>query len=240
MLNANQLGAAMYYDSEVIGYLQANKILALKLDQAFTGVGKAVSNQIEMIGSGAQRMLYYTSCFTDEYQDVCQKQKTEDIRFAKGVYHLLEHSDVVYDMLKIYFEEIFKNKTSDHLEHIKQILMSVNVHIAASSLTKAGFALAVATSVAAGMNLSLYMSALVGGRSTKIFVGASLYGIVQKAADGANRLHYIYPAYYSALYTQELEMMYFLIEPLFERAEAFEAQWASDGDIANIITRMVR
>lgn len=162
----------MYYDSEVIRYLQANKILALKLDQAFTGVGKAVSNQIEMIGSGAQRMLYYTSCFTDEYQDVCQKQKTEDIRFAKGVYHLLEHSDVVYDMLKIYFEEIFKNKTSDHLEHIKQILMSVNVHIAASSLTKAGFALAVAASVAAGMNLSLYMSALVGGRSTKIFVGA--------------------------------------------------------------------
>ncbi len=35
-------------------------------------------------------------------------------------------------------------------------------------------------------------------------------------------------------------MMYFLIEPLFERAEAFNAQWVSDGEIADIITRMIR
>ena len=35
-------------------------------------------------------------------------------------------------------------------------------------------------------------------------------------------------------------MMYFLIEPLFERAEAFKAQWVSDGEIAEIITRMIR
>lgn len=65
----------MYYNNEVISYLQANKILALKLDHALTGVGNAVSNQIETIGAGATRALYYTSCFTDEYQDVCQAQK---------------------------------------------------------------------------------------------------------------------------------------------------------------------
>lgn len=57
----------MFYRNEVISYLQTNKILALKLDRALTGVGKAVSNQIESIGAGAMRMLYYTSCFTDEY-----------------------------------------------------------------------------------------------------------------------------------------------------------------------------
>lgn len=65
----------MYCGNEVISYLQSNKILALKLDHALTGVGKAVSNQIETIGAGARRALYYTSCFTDEYQDVCQQQK---------------------------------------------------------------------------------------------------------------------------------------------------------------------
>ncbi|MCS3601987.1 hypothetical protein M2371_001173 [Buttiauxella sp. BIGb0471] len=74
----------MYYRNEVISYLQTNKILVLKLDHALTGVGKAVSNQIETIGTGATRTLYYTSCFTNEYQDVCQKQKTEDIRFTWG------------------------------------------------------------------------------------------------------------------------------------------------------------
>lgn len=229
----------MYYKNEVISYLQANNILALKLDHALTGVGKAVSNQIETIGTGATRALYYTSCFTDEYQDVCQRQKSEDIRFAKGVYHIIWHREVVYEMLKIYFEEVFRHKTSDQLEHIKQLLMAVNIHIAASSLTNAGFALATASFVAAGMSLSLELSVLTG-RSAGGFVGIiGVYGVVQKAADSASRLHITYPDYYSALYAQELEMMYFLIEPLFERAGAFKAQWGSDGEIADIIRRLI-
>ena len=58
-------------------------------------------------------------------------------------------------MLKIYFEEIFRYKTSNQIAHIKKILMAVNIHIAASSLTNAGFALATAASVGVGLNLSL-------------------------------------------------------------------------------------
>lgn len=230
----------MFYRNEVISYLQTNKILALKLDRALTGVEKAVSNQIESIGAGAMRMLYYTSCFTDEYQDVCQQQKNEDLRFKQGVIYLLRHGNLVYDLLKIYFEQIFKFKTNDQLEYIKKKLMAVNIHIAASSLTSAGFALATASFVAAGMNLSLELSALAGRRAGGVVGVIGLYGVVQKAADSARRLHITCPAYYSALYAQELEMMYFLIEPLFERAEAFNAQWVSDGEIADIITRMIR
>lgn len=230
----------MNNDNEVISYLQANKILALKLNHALTGVGKAVSNQLETIGAGATRALYYTSCFTDEYQDVCQQQKTEDIRFAKAVYHILRREDVVYEMLKIYFEEVFRQKTSAQIDHIKKMLMAVNIHIAASSFTNAGFALAASSSVAAGMNLSLEISALVGNWASRGIASVGIYGVVQKAADSAHRLHFTYPAYYAALYAQELEMMYFLIQPLFERAEALKAQWASDSGIAAIITRMIR
>ncbi|MNG66413.1 hypothetical protein D3C79_246990 [compost metagenome] len=229
----------MYYSNEVISYLQANKILALKLDHALTGVGKAVSNQIETIGAGATRALYYTSCFTDEYQDVCQQLKTEDIRFKNGVIYLLRHGNVAYDMLKTYFEEILKYKTPDQLEHIKKILMAVNVYIAASSLTNTGFALAVASAVTIGMNLSLDMSALAGGWASRGIAAVGIYGVIQKAADSARHLCFTHPAYYSALYAQELEMMYFLVKPLFERAGAFK-QPTSDEDIADIITRMIR
>lgn len=229
----------MYYSNEIVRYLQSNKILALKLDHALTGVEKAVSNQIDTIGVGARRALYYTSCFTDEYQDVCQQQKTEDIRFKNGVIYLIQHGNIAYDMLKIYFEEIFKYKTSDQIEHIKQMLMAVNVHIAASSLTSAGFALAVASAVTLGMNLSLDMSALVGGRTAGFLAGVAAYGVIQKAADSARRLIYTYPAYYAALYAQELEMMYFLVEPVFERASVFK-QSTSDEGIADTIIRMIR
>jgi hypothetical protein len=91
------------------------------------------------------------SCFTDEYNDVCQQQKTEDLRFRNAVIRIIRHSDVVYEMLGIYFEEIFKYKTNAQLEHIKKALMAVNVHIAASTLTGAGYALTAATSVRIGL-----------------------------------------------------------------------------------------
>lgn len=229
----------MNYNNDIISYLQSNNILALKLDRALTGVREMVSRQIETIGAGAKRALYYTSCFTDDYQDVCRNQKNEDIRFKNGVVHVFQKNDVAYEMLRIYFEQIFQYKTSEQLENIKRKLMVVNVHIAASSLTNAGFALAVAYSVAIGMNLSLEMSALVGGKAGGIVAAAGIYGVIQKAADSAQRLKYVYPAYYAALYSRELEMMYFLVEPLFERAGAFSHS-TSDSDIADIITKMIR
>ncbi|BDH45869.1 hypothetical protein TUM12370_19130 [Salmonella enterica subsp. enterica serovar Choleraesuis] len=230
----------MYYNNEIISYLQTNEILALKFEHALTSVSKTMVNQLEMIDAGAKRALYYTSCFTDEYQDVCKKQKNEDIRFKNAVIYLLRNGNITHDMLKIYFEGIFKYRTSEQLEHIKQMLMAVNIHIAASSLTNAGFALATASFVAVGMNMSLKLSALVGRRVGGVAGTIGMYGVVQKASDSAHRLHIAYPAYYSALYAQELEMMFFLIEPLFERAEAHKAQWASDDGIADIITRMIR
>lgn len=230
----------MYGNDEIISHLQAHKILALKLDHALTGVREAVSNQIETIGAGAQRALYYTSCFTDEYQDVCQKQKTEDIRFRDAVYKIVRHVDVAYDMLRIYFEEIFKYKISDQLEHIKQQLMAVNVHIAASSLTSVGFMLAVASAVRIGLNLSLGISALAGTWASRGIVVVGVYGVVQKAADSAYRLHIQFPAYYAALYAQGLEMLYFLIEPVFQKAGAIKAQWASNQDMIGIIIRMIQ
>ncbi|MGK3141670.1 hypothetical protein [Pantoea sp. C2G6] len=229
----------MYYRDEVIRYLQACHILALKLDHALSGVADAVSNQIDTLGAGAKRALYYTSCFTDAYQEVCQQQKIEDIRFKNGVIHLLQHDSVVFDMLRLYFAEILRYKTSDQLEQIKRKLMTVNIHIAASSLTSAGFTLAIASAIAIGLNLNLQMTALLGQRTAGILTGISVYGVIQKAADSAHRLHSLYPAYYTALYAQQLEMMYFLVEPLFERANAFRPPLSNDR-IADIITRMIR
>jgi len=230
----------MYNNNEVISYLQANRILAANLDHAVYAVNQQIRGQIDTLGKGATRLLFYTSCFTDEYNDVCMQQKREDLRFRNAVIRIIQHEDVVYEMLRIYFDEIFKHKANEQLEHIKKALMAVNVHIAATTLTSAGYALAVATSVRIGLNLSMQLSALAG-RAVGTAAGVvATYGLVQKAADSAHRLHVQYPAYYSALYMQQLEMIYFLIEPVFERAGAYEAQWSSDASLANIITQMIR
>ncbi|HGU9819157.1 hypothetical protein MX657_02875 [Enterobacter chuandaensis] len=229
----------MYGNNEIIRYLQANKILALKLDHAVTAVGQQVKKQVDTIGNGATRLLYYTSCFTDEYYDVCQRQQIEDIRFRDAVYQVVNGIDVVYNMLRIYFEEIFRYKTSDQLEYIKQHLMAVNVHVASVTLTGAGFTFAVATCVRLGLNISLELSALAGTWASRGIALIGVYGVVQKAADSAHRLHVEFPALYAAFYAQGLEMLYFIIEPVFKRSHAVDAQWASDSDIADIISRMI-
>ena len=229
----------MYDKNGLIDYLQANNILALKIDHAVTGVANAISNQVTMTGAGAKRALYYASCFTDEYQDVCKNQKNEDFRFSLSVVRLLQHGDIAYEMLKIYFEEVFKHKTDKQLEYIKKLLFLVNIHIASSSLTNTGFALATASVVSAGLSISLEISALIGRRAGHLTGAMGIYGVVQKAAEYANRLKFMYPAYYTALYQQDLEMMYFLIAPVLENAGAMKAQMVSDATLADIIARMV-
>lgn len=229
----------MYGNDQIITYLQNNRVLAMKLDHATIGVGQLINDQIQSIGAGANRVINYLSCFTDEYYDVCQKQGKEDARFKDAVFKILQGKDVVYEMLKVYFDEVLKHKTNDQLEHIKQWLMEANVHIAASSLTKAGFAMAVASSVRIGLNVSMELSALAGKRAGGLVGALGVYGVIQKAADSAHRLHFQFPAYYAALYSEGLEMLYFLIEPTFIKAHAAEAQWASDRDVIGIIKRMM-
>ncbi|MEW5561265.1 hypothetical protein AB1287_13615 [Enterobacter asburiae] len=230
----------MHQNSAIISYLQANNILSKKLDRAASAVRKEVMEQVKNAEQGATRALNYLSCFTDEYHDVCKKQGREDARFFNGVVRLLRREDIVGEMLRIYFDEVFRYRTTEQLEYIKQWLLAGSVHIASSSLTKEGFAFATAALVKGGLNLSMQISALASDSVRVAVLGASLYGVVQKAADSAYRLHIQFPAYYAALYTHELEMMYFLIEPVLQRAGALEGQFTSDSSLVDIIRRMIQ
>ncbi|MEZ6877042.1 hypothetical protein [Enterobacter sp. KBR-315C3_2022] len=73
----------MYHSEDVIRQLQSQNVLAMKLDRAVRAVGEEVKQHVSNIGAGAQHLLYYTSCLTDEYYDVCTKQHLEDSRFER-------------------------------------------------------------------------------------------------------------------------------------------------------------
>ena len=79
----------------------------------------------------------------------------------------------------------------------------MNVHIAARPLTGAGYALAVASSVRIGLNLTMQPSALTGRAAGTEAGVVAAYGLVQKAANSARRLDVQYPACYPALYMQQ-------------------------------------
>ncbi|PLR45213.1 hypothetical protein [Chimaeribacter arupi] len=230
----------MYHSSDVIRQMQARKIISQKLDNAFTGVWNQVQNQIGMIGDGSKRLFYYTSCFTQDYQDVCVNQKMEDIRFRKGVYHLIKNRNSISEMVRLYIELLLKNRTPMQLDHIKRLLMKANIHIAASTLTTQTFALGVTMTVCLGLDVRLPVSRGIGGFAGAAAGGLGIYGIIQGAADSARRLQILCPKYYSLLYMYELEMMYFLLEPFFMRSGALELQDLADNNVADAIINLVR
>lgn len=232
----------MYHSEEIIRQLQSQKVLAMKLDQAVRAVGEEVKSNLSNIGTGAKRLLYYTSCFTDEYYDVCTRQNLEDARFRKGIFHLVSRWNIVFDLINTYVEELVKNYSPEELSAIKHALMRANVHISTSTLTSYSFSAGVASTICLYVTLPPSGLKVISGLTGAAIGGLGIYGIVQKAADSAHRLQVMYPAYYQALYLRELEMMYFLVEPAFMRAGVLTPQWTdgqSPSDAADTILKLM-
>lgn len=230
----------MYYSEAIMSKMASDKILSLKLESALSGVKEQVFEQANRIQDGATRMVYYTSCFTDNYQDVCTKLKEEDVRFFEGLYQLFKDRKIISELILIYVELLLKNKNQQQLESIKNFLTRMNVNISVSSLSTQSFALAVTMSICLGSNMSAGIVRKVGNVSGLAGMALGSYGYIQQAADSAERLLAMSPAYHLALYMRKLEMMYFLVEPMFIKARVFISNIHSENDIANAIASLVR
>ncbi|ROR10004.1 hypothetical protein [Erwinia sp. JUb26] len=230
----------MYYSDAIVSKMISDDILAKKLDNALVGVKDQVFEQAARIQDGTTRMAYYLSCFTDNYHDVCSKLKKEDVRFFEAFYHLVKYRRMISELIQIYIELILKNRIPQQLEHIKRLLMKVNVNISSSSLTTQSFALGVTSAICLGSNVSDGIVRKMSKVSGLSVAAVNFYGYIQQAAESAERLQIMHPGYYQELYVRKLEMMYFLVEPVFMKAHFFMANLSSDDDIANAIFRMTR
>ncbi|ROP58043.1 hypothetical protein EDF81_3199 [Enterobacter sp. BIGb0383] len=224
----------MYHSDLIIDGIQADKLMALQLEKVLSGVKNQVVEQASKMGDGATRLLYYTSCFTDNYQDVCAKLKEQDLRFLEGVVELVKNRDIIYRMIHIYFEEIFRFKTREQIEAIKSRLLKAGIVISASALNNQAFVIGITTTVCLGISFNSSIVKWAGKATTLAVTGIGLYGVVQRAAESSERLKLLAPMYYHALYVQKLDMMYFLVEPVFMKARAFEH------DIVSTIINMVK
>ncbi|MDI9221316.1 hypothetical protein QMZ30_10420 [Pantoea sp. EA-12] len=224
----------MYHSDSILTGIKADELMASQLEKALLGVKDQALLQASKIGDGATRLMYYTSCFTDNYQDVCAKLKEEDLRFLDGISEVVKRRDIIYRLVYIYFEEIFRFKTREQLAAIKSGLLKAGVIISASTLNNQAFVIGITTIVCLGISFNSSIVAWTGKAAALTVTGLGLYGIVQQAADSAERLRLQAPIYYHALHMQRLEMMYFLVEPTFMKARAF------DGDITDVIINMVK
>ncbi|MBD9662043.1 MULTISPECIES: hypothetical protein [Pantoea] len=224
----------MYHSDLILKGIKADELMASQLEKALIGVKDQVLQQASKIGDGATRLVYYTSCFTDNYQDVCAKLKEEDLRFLDGIAEVVKRRDIIFRLVHIYFEGIFRFKTREQLSAINSGLLKAGVIISSNTLNNQTFVIGITTAVCLGIGFNSSIVAWTGKTAALTVTGLGLYGIVQQAADSAERLRLQAPMYYQALHMQRLEMMYFLVEPTFMKAQAFES------DITNAIINMVK
>jgi hypothetical protein len=195
--------------------------------------------QAELIYSGMERLIWYSSCLTDNYQDVCDNLQTEDARFALQLASLTKHPDVITTMVKMYVDYFLQSVSEDRIPRIQQILVKMGANFASATLTNYAFSSALTTAICYSFSMRVSVTSRLGKiASTAVFLMGA-YGRVQTAASAAGRLKSSDPAYYELLYISNLEMFYFLIEPVVDRNKGFRPQLESDAAIASAIMRLV-
>lgn len=204
----------MFSNSDLITKMQADNLLAVRLEKALGGVKDSVLDQARRMQLGARRLAYYTSCFTDNYQDVCTAQKTEDVRFLEGLTQLVKQHNVATRMFEIYLNQLLQGLTSERIGRIQKILIGKGATIASGAMTNQALAYAIVASVSYKFGLRIGVNTKLAKISVAAVTIVSYYGYVQEAAEAANRLRLGHQGYYYALYAEKLEMLYFIIEPV--------------------------
>lgn len=239
-----QQGQAMYYSKSIIEKIGSDKELAFRLDRAVAGVRDGAIEYLNNLGDATTRLLYYTSCFMDNYQDVCKRLGYEDLRFLAGVAQLVKHRDVIFRMVRIYIETMLHKKSNSQRKSILERIIPFTTNYSVKQVSKNGLIYAVTSYICYGNNMNAAVQSAfvkkIGWGTGGVISVLNLYAIVQHAADSANTLKKFQPLFYHALYVEKLEMMYFLIEPVIMKTGYINLNTASDGEIADALNKMMR
>jgi len=175
----------MYYSKSIIEKIGSDKELALRLDRAVAGVRDGAIEYLNNLGDATTRLLYYTSCFTDNYQDVCKRLGYEDLSFLEGVAQLVKHRDVIFRMVRIYIETMLHNKFNSQRKNILERIIPFTTNYSVKQVSKNGLIYAVTSYICYGNNMnaavqSAFMKKIGWGTGGVISV-LNLYAIVQHA-----------------------------------------------------------
>ena len=224
------------FKTQIIDKIQSDKSLALRLDEALNGVGQEIAQQTQRIGDGITRLSWYVSCLTENYQDVCSRLKDEDVRFILGIEQLIKRRDIIYDMIKIYIDNLFSRCSSKDIQKINDLLLSAGVRISSTQFTNFSYAFTITHMIQ--FNFNLRASYIWKANLSGVMLLGN-YGLVQEASDAANRLKAYNYMYYTFLRREKLEMMYFLVEPLI-RSTYYNLSPITNEEIASILKRLMR
>lgn len=208
--------------------IRSDRMTAVRLEKAMSGVEGETRKTLKNIASGAERLSWYTSCLTLSYQDVCRELASEDSRLVKAIWNALERPDVIKDMLIIYLSyELLKMRKDEGKNKIStsEKILKTNSRVGKilSDHVNKKLATETAASILSAMvinsrNFKTTAFSAINRYSIWVVRIANVYGYAQTASDSARKLKYWHPEYYNLLYKNEIEMLYFIIEPGIQKA----------------------
>ncbi|MGP3591276.1 hypothetical protein [Vagococcus sp. WN89Y] len=143
-------------------------------------------------------------------------------------------------MLEIYINYMLENLSDQRIRNITLILSKVSATFTSATLTKLSLSYSISAAASSSLGLRVAIeSALTTWATRGVFV-AGVYGYVQIASKAAERLLHKHSRYYRDLYNQDLEMLYFLIEPIINRVDVYNQFAKTDQDIASDILRITK
>jgi hypothetical protein len=230
-----------YSNYYIINWMEADKELAIRLEHALKGVKDEVLEKGQQLSDAFTRATWYTSCLTENYQDVCSKLSNEDVRFAKGLVELVKRKDIIFFLIRLYVETYLKSASEDKIKNIARELSKMGSHAANGVLSSRALTFAVAQAIAHSFSLTSHFARnkIRSGAQYALW-GLTVYSFATEAAKKAEELHKYQPAYYYALYSLNLEMMYFLVEPVLSRNNHFRTFGKSNKELAEGLYRLMK
>lgn len=198
--------------------MQSNKQLAIALTNSLRDMHEDHMATLEKVKQGTQRLISYGACLMPDeyYRNACRDTWREDKRLVLALGEIYNRKDVTLDMVEIYFRKTLnrlgEQKSKDLITNIHNLLGKAAEHASAKA-SKLALSFTLANLIINSRDFKQNHIRLVNSFSTWFVNGATLYSKAQVAASAANRLKFQDPQYYQALYKENIEMLYFLIEP---------------------------
>lgn len=198
--------------------MQANRQLAIALTNSLNDIYSDQISTIENLKLGGQRLINYGSCLVpnEYYRSSCRDTWKEDRRLVISLSEIYKRNDVTLDMVEIYFRKILTRlgdeKSNNLVSHIQKLLGKA-VEYASVKANKLALSFTIANLVLGSADFKKKHIKIINSFSTWFVNATTLYAKAQIAASAADRLKFQDASYYQALYKENLEMLYFLIEP---------------------------
>lgn len=198
--------------------MQSKKQLAISLTNSLRSVHDNLISTINGVKTGGQRLINYGSCLVPDeyYRSTCRDMIREDERLLLAVGEIYRRQDVAADMVSIYFKKTLNkidNNKTDELASFLHQKMGLIANKAAGKVSKMALALTITKFIVSSGDFKETHISMVNKFASWFITGTTLYSKAQLAALAANNLKFKDSEYYQLLYKENLEMLYYTIEP---------------------------